>query len=164
MRIPERNREDLVVGVELEAFPRSVSDPHRQIAVGLKQLVILTRGTFLLWDGPSTGLGCRDFRAYPQFWSLGSVSSGGRSDLRCSISFFSSIILSSRPTTIRWNCSSSASRSSALACCWAIVRWAWFWLVTSRAAANTPRTLPPASRYTEALYSTSVSVSCPSWW
>ena len=34
--------------------------------------------------------------------------------------------------------------------------------VTSRAAANTPRTLPPESRYTEALYNTSVSV--PSRW
>ena len=40
--------------------------------------------------------------------------------LRLSISFFSSIILSSRPTVNRWNCSSSASRSSAVVCCWAI--------------------------------------------
>ncbi len=40
--------------------------------------------------------------------------------LRYSISFFSSIILSSRPTVSRWNSSSSVSRSSSQACCSAI--------------------------------------------
>jgi hypothetical protein len=64
---------------------------------------------------------------------------------RYSFSFFSSIILSSRPTVSRRNCSSSASRSSAVAL-WAISLCAWFCAVTSRAAANTPRTLPPVSR------------------
>src|SRR6266568_2722364 len=71
--------------------------------------------------------------------------SGGVSLRSSSISFFSSIILSSRPTVSRWKRSSSLSRSSSR------VRWsatsasAFFCAVTSRAAANTPSTFPRTS-------------------
>src|SRR6185503_19523682 len=62
-----------------------------------------------------------------------------------SISFFRSIIFSSRPTVSFWNLSRSARRSISL------VRWsatsasALFCALTSRAAANTPSTLPRTS-------------------
>src|SRR6266511_1196581 len=77
--------------------------------------------------------------------------SGGPCLRSSSISFFSSIILSSRPTVSRWKRSSSPRRSSSR------VRWsatscsALFWALTSRAAANTPSTFPRKSLYTDAL-------------
>src|SRR5680860_23952 len=69
-----------------------------------------------------------------------SPSACGSDLLSSSISFFSSIILSSRPTVSLWNRSSSSSLSSSLVRCEASVS-ACFCAVTSRAAANTPRWL-----------------------
>src|SRR6185295_4586557 len=88
--------------------------------------------------------------------------SGGTRRRSSLISFFSSTIFSSRPTVSFWKRSSSARRSISRARCSATSVSAFFCAVTSRAAANTPSTLFSASRYTEALYST--SVSCPSLW
>src|SRR5438876_4077230 len=68
--------------------------------------------------------------------------SRGTSLRRSSISFLSSIILSSRPMVSFWNRSSSASLSSSLARCSATSASAFFCAFTSRAAAKTPKTFP----------------------